>query len=67
MKRQFKLTIDIENEAFEPNPVIEIRRILRAVADSIGELDSADLRNYQNARDVNGNIVCRFAIKRIEE
>lgn len=60
--REFRLTIDTGNEAFQPEPNAEIARILREVADRI-ESDGRSIHWYQNIRDVNGNTVGQYAEK----
>lgn len=60
---RFTLTIDCDNEAFEPNPAAELRRILRDLGDSqrlYEGIDPADRRygaNEGSLRDGNGNTV----------
>ena len=59
---QFKLTVDLDNAAFsDANDGIELARILRSVAQRIE--DSGIPWMYQNIKDINGNIVGKYAQK----
>jgi len=64
MNETFKLYIDIQNDAFQPSPELEIARILRDVADRIEHSTKFDLSLYRTIRDLNGNDVGRYAIKK---
>lgn len=68
MTKQFKLTIDIDSDAFSESPQYEIARILKQIAISVEEDSMERLAYYQNgtARDSNGNVVARYAIKNQE-
>lgn len=58
----FTIKIDTDNDAFQPDPADEIVRLLLAIAARIqGEGLSG---YYETIRDVNGNDVGRFALKR---
>lgn len=59
----FLLRIDVENAAFEDAAGFELARMLRDLADMIEPATVADMANYQNLRNVNGNIVGAFAVK----
>lgn len=62
---QFKCTIDCDNAAFEGGDGREIARILRDMASRI---EAEPLwPHYQNARDVNGNVVGTFGYERYGE
>lgn len=54
----FKLTVDCNNDAFEPFPNDELARILRRLAD---RLDSAASPDAGTLADANGNTVGSFA------
>ncbi len=59
---QFKLTVDMDNAAFaDQHDGIELSRILRGVAQRIE--DDGIPWMYQNIRDINGNIVGKYAQK----
>ncbi len=59
---QFKLTVDMDNTAFaDQHDGIELSRILRRVAQRIE--DDGIPWMYQNIRDINGNIVGKYAQK----
>ena len=59
---QFNLTIDMDNAAFSDQyDGIELSRILRMVADKIE--DNGIPWHYQNIKDINGNIVGKYAQK----
>ena len=59
---QFKLNIDLSNDAFSDQyDGIELARILREVAQKIEEYGIPCM--YQNIKDINGNIVGRYAQK----
>ncbi len=51
MARKFKLTIDISNDAFQPDSGPELVRILREVANQV-EYGLSDARGVY---DINGN------------
>jgi hypothetical protein len=52
-----KITVEMDNAAFEDSPAGELARILRDLSDKIEEgEDSVRLR------DLNGNVVGQFAI-----
>lgn len=65
-QKQFKLYIDIDNDAFAPNPQDEIARILKAIADKIQNASQDTISFYQTIYDINGNDVGRYAIKNKE-
>lgn len=50
----FRLTIDVDNDAFHPDPSNEIARLLREAAEQI-ERDSKP--SGMSLRDINGNRV----------
>ncbi len=57
---QFKLTVDLDNAVFSDQyDGIELSRILRMVADKIE--DNGIPWMYQNIKDINGNIVGKYA------
>ena len=59
---QFKLTVDMDNAAFSDQyDGQELSRILRMVADKID--DNGIPWQYQNIKDINGNIVGKYAQK----
>ena len=59
---QFRLTVDLDNAAFSDQyDGQELARILRMVAQKIE--DSGIPWYYQNIKDINGNIVGRYAQK----
>lgn len=57
---KFVLNIDCGNAAFDPDPVPEVARILREVADRLES--GAFPRNSVNVRDINGNTVGTFRL-----
>lgn len=56
----FRLFIDTDNDAFNPDPGPELARLLRKIADRI-EDDVPD--HYRTILDINGNDVGRYAVK----
>jgi hypothetical protein len=58
--RTFTLTINLENDAFSPEPEPEVARILRVIADKLEENPGYPM--YQTVFDVNGNDVGRFRL-----
>lgn len=59
---QFKLTVDLDNAAFSDQyDWQELSRILRVVAQKIE--DNGIPWHYQNIKDLNGNIVGKYAQK----
>lgn len=59
---QFKLTVDLDNAAFSDQyDGQELARILRMVAQRIE--DGGIPWMYQNIKDINGNIVGKYAQK----
>jgi signal transduction protein with GAF and PtsI domain len=59
---QFKLTVDMDNAAFSDQyDGIELSRILRMVAQKIE--DNGIPWMYQNIKDINGNVVGKYAQK----
>lgn len=65
MKR-FTLTIDLENDAFQESPGIEVARILRRVADKVEDGGTTGQRKSQaqeNIRDINGNKCGQFELR----
>ncbi len=63
----FRLYVDTENDAFDPNPDLELARILRKVADDLEFSIDVGMEPigfpFQTIFDVNGNDVGRFALK----
>lgn len=59
---KFQLYIHTGNAAFDPDPAPELARLLRATAAFIDAGASFDM--FQTIRDINGNDVGRFALKR---
>jgi len=60
--KQFKLTVNMDNAAFSDQyDGIELSRILRMVAQKIEDNGIPWL--YQNIKDLNGNIVGKYAQK----
>lgn len=49
---QFRLTINCENNAFQPNPSFELARILSEIADRLRSLGTPDYA--APIRDING-------------
>lgn len=71
----FRLFIDVDNAAFDPDPNQELARILTAIAADLTSdlpairvsLDRGSqnwLGHYQTIFDVNGNDVGRYAVKK---
>ena len=58
----FVLYIDTENDAFLDNSPAEVSRILRELADKLDSENQLDWA-YSNLRDINGNIVGKYAHK----
>lgn len=56
----FTLKINTANEAFDN---AEIARILRAIAQTIEEYPSANLKTERAIRDINGNTVGKWELK----
>jgi len=55
------ITIDLSNDAFQPNPGPEVGRILYELARDIK--DEGELVDYSPIADVNGNIVGRYRLE----
>ena len=55
---RFKLDISIDNEAFQPDPVPEIARILRALAATIEQQRGGE--TFGPIRDINGNRIGEY-------
>jgi hypothetical protein len=67
---KFILHIDVNNDAFQPDPNAELGRILREIADrlelravSFDKHAPAWLGHFQTIHDANGNDVGRYAVK----
>jgi hypothetical protein len=58
--RTFTLTINLDNDAFQPEAEPEVSRILRVVADRLEQNPGYPM--YQTVLDVNGNDVGRFRL-----
>ena len=56
-----RVQFNCDNAAFEDTPEFEVARILRHIADRIENGEATGL--YQNAIDINGNIVGTFRLK----
>lgn len=57
----FKVSIEMDNAAFEESSGVEVARILRSVADAIDEQDV--LPGFEmNLRDINGNKVGKATV-----
>jgi len=65
--KTFKLYIDLENDAFQPEASREIACILRLIAEKINNRTDEDLSKYKTIFDINGNDVGRYAIKELPE
>lgn len=64
MDSQFRLQIELDNDAFTDNPLQEIARILQATASKLLQANSPDeFSYYQNLKDINGNSVGTYGIK----
>ena len=62
----FTLIIDTDNAAFDPDPEIEIARVLRTVAKQVGaERLAAYSESTENIRDLNGNTIGRWSYKKL--
>ena len=60
---KLNLTIQMDNEAFSPEPEVEVARILHALADRCGQ--NLGIVGYERAvLDVNGNKVGTVKITR---
>lgn len=59
MKRKFTLKLDLDNDAFYPDPVPEVARILRQTAESV---EDGVTYKSQTLYDVNGNDVGRYLL-----
>jgi hypothetical protein len=57
--RRIEITIDTMNAAFDPEPTVEIARIL---TDAACQIQAGDTRN-RNIRDINGNICGRIVVR----
>lgn len=57
----FTVTIHTGNDAFADDPVGELARLLRTIADRIEAGD--DISHYRTILDSNGNDCGRFALK----
>jgi len=57
----FTLLINTGNDAFHPDPRIELSRILQGIVDKMRDGDN--LRDYQTIMDINGNSVGRYTMK----
>lgn len=60
----FRLNIDTDNDAFQPDPRREIADILKHIATQVANGEMDVMRCYQTVFDVNGNDVGRYAFKR---
>lgn len=63
MTQEFIVRISLENDAFEGDPLPDIRRILQDLIDDSYNYEVKHLNNYKNLKDINGNTVGQFAIK----
>jgi hypothetical protein len=59
---KFVLSLTTDNDAFQPEPALELAVILRKIADQI-EAGDRDIHCYQTIFDTNGNDVGRYALK----
>ena len=57
---KFVLNLNCVNDVFQPDPRLEISRILRDVADQLDNGETADY--FRTIFDANGNDVGRFKI-----
>ena len=55
---KFVLKIEADNEAFQPDPRVEVARLLRRAADKLEQGDMAG-----TLRDFNGNTVGEFTFQ----
>ncbi len=65
----FRVNINTENDAFQPDPRPELAVILRKIADDLTAgfmRGDDDYRWYQTIFDGNGNDVGRYALKPVE-
>ncbi len=64
---QFRLVVDMDNDAFHAEPGCELARLLEAVAKRIDDALISDLldadRSSTNVRDTNGNSVGRWQVR----
>lgn len=64
---QFRLTIDMDNTAFDECPGDELGRILETIAKRIQDAPYSELifadRSSQTVRDVNGNFVGNWVVQ----
>lgn len=65
MSNTFRITINTDNAAFDPEPALELSRILREIADRL-DLVGQPPSHYQTIYDINGNDCGRFALKPTE-
>lgn len=61
----FRLTIQTDNEAFQPDARPELARILVALADRIES--GEDFSLYRNVCDINGNVVGKVKLEHESE
>jgi len=54
------ISIDLDNAAFEEDASVEVARILANIASRFDE--AKDYGKWENALDLNGNIVGRFKV-----
>lgn len=59
---KFKLTIDMDNAAFEPEESAEVSKILTDLAEYFSELPAVDLTTRGNVYDTNGNRVGEWKV-----
>ena len=62
--KSFRLYVNVDNDAFSPDPTPELASLLRSIAHRI-ERDDSYNGWYQTILDSNGNDVGRFAIKEV--
>lgn len=62
---RFIVRLEADNAAFDEDPRYEIARILRDIADRVE--NGCELNLHQNARDINGNPVGTFVLRKEEE
>lgn len=58
----FELRLRCENEAFVPDPRLEVARILRKLADDLEDSTTWEYHHYRTVLDVNGNDVGRVRL-----
>ncbi len=62
--KTFKLKIELENDAFAEYPILEIADMLEKLSQKMREdCTTNNYAFYRDLRDVNGNVVGKYAIK----